>query len=59
MLHLKPKPNAVDDAVAVAIEIDAEFALATREEVAQLRRVAAKNTTHTHTYRGICSTVEH
>lgn len=52
MLHLKPKPNAVDVAVAVAIEIDAEFALATREEVAQLRRVAARYTTHTH--RGAC-----
>lgn len=38
-----------ETAVAVAIEIDAEFALATREEVAQLRRVAARYTTHTHT----------
>lgn len=53
MLHLKPKPNAVD--VAVAIEIDAEFELATREEVAQLRRVSARYTqAYTHTHRGIC-----
>lgn len=45
-----------ETAVAVAIEIDAEFALATREEVAQLRRVAARYSTHTHTdtHRGIC-----